>query len=376
MKENINNNLEKYKEIYEAYKDKVDLACQCISSNPCSNVSEYLGEIVTSFESLISSLSDWNDSIKSTFVQNVNLCANRINDIKESVDTNWKNSEELYQLILTLLDELYKNYVSLEQKINSEPNRMSYLHQETLLDGTISQSYPGYESAYNDWTSECNKLDYLCSDLYSSIIENKAKLNKINEITISLDKNLNYLYSAATTPNVDDSNKSTDTNSTSVSSDSSIYKTAPVSGFSDGSVSFGLTTGNQTYDLSESELNTLYAIVASEAAHNPDDALGVMSVILNRVESNENFLGGSNPTPLSIATAQNQFEGYFGGSYRRYLNNSGQYIGDSVISQAVDDALSGYRNTNAKYFLANYCSYYSNNMITSDGNRYKATWES
>lgn len=376
MKENINSNLEKYKEIYEAYKDKVDLACQCISSNPCSKVSEYLDDIVTSFESLISNLSDWEDSIKNTFIQNVNLCANKITDIKESVDTNWKNSEELYQSMLTLLDELHKNYVSLEQKVNSEPNRMSYLHQETLLDGTISQSYPGYESAYNNWITECNELDTLCSDLYSSIIENKANLNNINKITLSLDENLNYLYNDSSTTNNDNNNNSTDTNSTSVSLDSSTYKTTPVSGFSDGSVSFGLTTGNQTYDLSESELNTLYAIVASEAAHNPDDALGVMSVILNRVESDENFLGGSNPTPLSIATAQNQFEGYFGGSYKKYLNSSGQYVGDSVISQAVDDALNGYRNTNATYFLANYCSYYSNNMITSDGNRYKATWKS
>ena len=128
---------------------------------------------------------------------------------------------------------------------------------------------------------------------------------------------------------------------------------------------FEVTVGNLAYEMSDSDLELLIAIVAAESDKSYDDALAVITTILNRCESDKwNKNGG---TPVDIATAPNQFVVYQHGSYKSYMNGRAP---ETVVT-AVKDALAGVRNHEYYTFRSNGTTGYSNNMISPTGNRYK-----
>lgn len=124
------------------------------------------------------------------------------------------------------------------------------------------------------------------------------------------------------------------------------YLSKPVAGFN-------VTTGNQTYSLSDSDFAILATVVNCEANRNSkDDVLAVMSVILNRADRN-------GTSPISVVAAYGQFSCYTG---------TGTTVSDSVAS-VMRDALNGIRN-NDYYSFGSWTSGISNNYIANGGNRY------
>lgn len=351
-------NSEEYKKFYKKIKEEIELACNCIDLNPSVKISEKLEEKITLLNNKINELTEWEDTAKDTFVSNFKICINELAKIKESIDTNWNLGENYYREINDKLAELKSSFIFLDRLLEDFPIRED--DEPELF----------YQNRVDLWEKDCEKCSIDCNNICVEISEKIKRLKEINDISLNITKISIVEKKDINPPEIKDHSINY-TKSLNYGS----YKTTPTSGFSDRGLKFEVTTGNQTYQLTNKDLNELYAIVASEAAHNPDDALGVISVILNRTESKDNFLGGTNPTPLSIAKASNQFEGYFAGHYKKYLNSDGIYVGDIVIKQAVDDALNGMRNTNARFFLANWCTNYSNNLITPDGNRYNYNWK-
>lgn len=131
--------------------------------------------------------------------------------------------------------------------------------------------------------------------------------------------------------------------------------------------SFQVTNDNKKYNLSESELDFFMAVVASEADKDSiDDCLAVSSVILNRCEA-KNWVASHGTDPIRQIKAPGQFAGYFDGYYKKYLNGN---VNNNVRT-AVMDALNGTRNCDYLSFRSNGSTKYSNNMISSGGNRYK-----
>lgn len=129
---------------------------------------------------------------------------------------------------------------------------------------------------------------------------------------------------------------------------------------------FEVTTGNLTYQLCDEDIELLCAIVSAESDKSYDDALAVVSTILNRCERS-NWISSHGRDPIAQATAPNQYVVYQHGSYKRYLNGKAP----ETVKQAVMDALNGVRNHNYCSFRSNGSTSYSNNMITATGNRYK-----
>lgn len=129
---------------------------------------------------------------------------------------------------------------------------------------------------------------------------------------------------------------------------------------------FEVTTGNLTYQLCDEDIELLCAIVSAESDKSYDDALAVVSTILNRCERS-NWINSHGRDPISQATAPNQYVVYQHGSYKRFLNGKAP----ETVKQAVMDALNGVRNHNYCSFRSNATTSYSNNMITATGNRYK-----
>lgn len=128
---------------------------------------------------------------------------------------------------------------------------------------------------------------------------------------------------------------------------------------------FKVTTDNQKYETTDEEFDTICAIVAAESDQTYDDSLGVVSTILNRCES-DRWIASNGSRPISQATAPNQYVVYQEGIYKKYLNGKAP----ETVKTAVRDALNGVRNHEYFSFRSNGSKSYSDNMITSTGNRY------
>ena len=134
---------------------------------------------------------------------------------------------------------------------------------------------------------------------------------------------------------------------------------------------FEVTEGNKNYDLSEDEFNVVGAVVAGEFGSDLNDALGVVSVILNRCDSST-WVNWAGNTPYKQVIKSGQFEVYFKGYYKSYMPGGKHYGGSKyqVAKQAVIDGFNGIRNNNYLGFRSWHSTGYSSKYIISGGNRY------
>lgn len=134
---------------------------------------------------------------------------------------------------------------------------------------------------------------------------------------------------------------------------------------------FQVSEGNKTYSLDEYEFNVVVAVVAGEFDETFDDALGVVSVILNRCESDK-WSNWAGTTPYQQVIKAGQFEIYFNGAYLKYMPGGSSYGGTkyNISRQAVIDGFNGIRNNSYLGFRAWWVSGYSDKYIVYGGNRY------
>ena len=134
---------------------------------------------------------------------------------------------------------------------------------------------------------------------------------------------------------------------------------------------FEVTEGNKEYSLSDYEFDVVVAVVAGEFGNNLNDALGVVSVILNRCDS-ATWVKWAGNNPYKQVIKKGQFEVYQKGYYLSYMPNGKNYGGSKyqVAKQAVIDGLNGIRNNKYLGFRSWYSTGYSDKYVVSGGNRY------
>lgn len=134
---------------------------------------------------------------------------------------------------------------------------------------------------------------------------------------------------------------------------------------------FEITEDNKHYELSEYEFNVVAAVVAGEFDKDLNDALAVVSVILNRCDS-EKWSKWAGTSPYSQVIRAGQFEVYFDGIYLDYMPGGSKYGTDkyNIARQALLDGLNGIRNNDYLGFRAWWISNYSDKYIVQGGNRY------
>ena len=134
---------------------------------------------------------------------------------------------------------------------------------------------------------------------------------------------------------------------------------------------FKVTEGNKTFNLSDYEFDVVVAVVSGEFDKTYDDALGVVSVILNRCD-NPTWKNWAGATPYQQVIRAGQFEVYFGGAYLKYMPGGSSYGTEkyNIAKQAVIDGFNGIRNNEYLGFRAWFVTSYSDKYIVYGGNRY------
>ncbi len=181
----MKNNLNNYIKFYNEYYEKINKACICIQNNPNQEVLN----VVDSFNhQIINSLYklDWDDSAQAYLMENLKSIVQNVNSIRSSIETDFKTSEELYQLIKENLENLNQKNKEFECIINNKPNRDNFArvirNEENIV---IKTEYPGYSKALADWNIKCFFYDRQCSNLIIQIRANLMNLEKINSISLN-----------------------------------------------------------------------------------------------------------------------------------------------------------------------------------------------
>lgn len=190
-------NIRKYEEVYNKYIEEVDRACNCIESNPCKKVSSNLDEIIRGFNTQITNLNDWDDSAKDTFVDNIKICIKNLETLRDNVNSNWANAENIYKNLKNYLNTLNGKCEILKNMLNNEPKKDSYKKITANELGEEKITYPGYATAYSNWNTNCNEINNECIAVYNEIIEHVKELENINGLGITLKSlsNFNILLS-------------------------------------------------------------------------------------------------------------------------------------------------------------------------------------
>ena len=137
------------------------------------------------------------------------------------------------------------------------------------------------------------------------------------------------------------------------------------------SMGFKVTENNKKYTLTDEELDVVVAVVAGEYGGDLNDALAVVSVILNRCDS-KSWSSWAGSSPYKQVIAQGQFEVYMKDYYLAYMPGGSKYESEKyeVAKQAVIDGLNGIRNNSYLGFRAWYLTNYSSKYVVAGGNRY------
>lgn len=134
---------------------------------------------------------------------------------------------------------------------------------------------------------------------------------------------------------------------------------------------FEVTEGNRGFTLNDNEFNVVVAVVAGEFGSDMNDALGVVSVILNRCDS-QTWINWAGDNPYKQVIKAGQFEVYGKGYYLAYMPGGKNYGGTKyqIAKQAVIDGLNGIRNNSYLGFRSWWSTNYSDKYVISGGNRY------
>lgn len=349
---------EKYDELIREFKQIIYDGAQCVKSHPCSQLVTEIGDFKQTIDRVVQNV-EWKDECGEAYKAGLESLSGSLDALSTDVSTNFTKGENLYTDTKTEMDKLVTQVTLFATLISAEPSSTDTKY--TKVGATAN-----YAVDHAAWVTKADTMQTTCDGYYETIVDNIDAMNALTVTGVG-DITLKGLGLSG----VIDLARIYDT-----------YSDTPHSGF-DGETTFGLTTDNHDYNgvMTDKQLNILMAIVAGEAyTPSPDDCLAVVSTILNRTDLAAFTHGEPYGNPYDIATARQQFTayryyykggGYKEGGYKKFLDSSGNFTGPETVRQAVQDGLNGVRNTNALYYLANFCTYNGDNMASPKGNRFQ-----
>ncbi len=320
--------------------------------------------MASKLESKFSEIIDSMSSISSTLKSASNYDGIDVSSAASLLSTNLSNLSTDFSNIAKNVT----NYATLIAEFDTDDFAVDSSSDADVNDSTITLSTS--DTGDNNSTQSSNTSTTVSSGIYAGVVSSTTSSSSNNA-------GKHYSNSSSTTTSTPTTSTSTNT-STGGGKISAIGPVKITEGDPNNpdiditkysnykEKGFEVTTGNLCYELSEKDIELLCAIVSAESDKSYDDALAVITTILNRCET-ENWIRSHGTDPIAQATAPNQFVVYQHGSYKAYMNGKAP----ETVVQAVKDALAGVRNHKYLSFRSNGTTSYSDNMITKTGNRYK-----
>ncbi|MBQ8891817.1 MAG: hypothetical protein IJ068_03015 [Bacilli bacterium] len=175
---------------YENEYEKAKMANDNVSRASCSLLATDVSNVSSSISS-INLASSWDDSATSMFNRFRNNCLSRLDTILNSINSSFKQSEELYQNLYTQLDYLKTTDELYQLTYANMPQKKDY--QETVTDGerTYTRTKSEYYTDYQKWEKSIQGLESSCLEMQGQIDSYLSLLDSINGMTVSSGSNIN-----------------------------------------------------------------------------------------------------------------------------------------------------------------------------------------
>ena len=171
---------------YERYIDKekiINEACTCIEANRSSKLQSEISQIKDTISKLTISES-WQDVVGDSFGDVINSCVSVLEQIENSICSQFATSEKIYMLIKTQLSRL---------KMINELYRKHYLkkiYEPSGINAT-EEKMKDYNDSLHSWKLKLKNYKKRCIDLSTEIDNNFKLLNDINGMTVKNKNNIN-----------------------------------------------------------------------------------------------------------------------------------------------------------------------------------------
>lgn len=194
--------MEEFYAPYQSLHEQVIEACECIAGNRCYVLGSEIETIKFALDRI--TVSSWDDSAASAFIECKNSCANDLGVIVDSIASVFVEGENVYNLLKLQLDNLKAADENYKTIFNSKPVKEDFCHTETETndDGTThtTTTYPGFDSAIERWNTAIKNITEECNNCIEAITEYENILEQINGVGISASATAGF--SAAAVPQI------------------------------------------------------------------------------------------------------------------------------------------------------------------------------
>lgn len=331
-------------------------------------------------------LKNMTPSEKAKYWNNIGLliCMNCSGDDSVVVDDSLSINSEYASLFNRSVDEYKKNmqivlreekkkkylnsFVSIKDRISSCMQNLANASWKKKI--AIASLYLGITGGalslgqmndYNEVDQASRKIemetfeDDLLAKEDFKVEEESAKENPNSEIVVEINQNDDEYYFSESLSDYNDLNDNILLSTVSTDVDKEVEEMNTDN--EDIIRGYHLTYNNTTYPMSDVEFTTLLYVVQHECNGTYEDALTVISIILNRVED-ERYKAYS---PIDVVTADGQFQVWDEDKAAYFLDNSEQMVNPDVYSALYDAVYLGVRNNDYVEFKAASSSDYARN---------------
>ncbi len=174
--------------------ETVKRAVKNIEAFRCSQLGQEVYDIKNTFNGLKIDASNWGDSVADSFVEVKNQFVKHFGDIVDSIDGEFSESEKIYRELDDDLEMLYRTNDAYHKYKQEEPDPNEYYDVITKTDRltgkktvTRVKNTEKYNEAHQEWQGYFDGLKNDLDELEAKINEEKARLDEINDISISVD---------------------------------------------------------------------------------------------------------------------------------------------------------------------------------------------
>ena len=178
------------KPLHEAVKRAV----KNIEAFRCSQLGQEVYDIKNTFNGLKIDASNWGDSVADSFVEVKNQFVKHFGDIVDSIDGEFSESEKIYRELDEDLEMLYRTNEAYHEYATQEPKPENYYQEITRTNPLTGEQTSrkvrdteAYNAAHQEWQGYFDGLKDDLDELEAKINEEKARLDEINDISISVD---------------------------------------------------------------------------------------------------------------------------------------------------------------------------------------------
>ena len=180
---------------YKFEFDKAKRANDNVSNVSCTKLSSNVSDIKELING-INLVSCCNDTVGNAFNNSKKTCLSSLDQVINSINTSFKQSEELYKNLYEQLDYLKNTDLLYQKTFNSKPKmtdekyKIRVFNQETK-EYESKIDYTKYQSDLSKWESAIKELENNCKSMQEVIDEYLVLLEAINGMSIGSSNSLN-----------------------------------------------------------------------------------------------------------------------------------------------------------------------------------------